>query len=109
MSVELNVRDWNDEEYDSCCRTAIATLKIDCIKIPLCMECIEELKEQLERFCKPQYCYQCKYFKMSRSGWNYGGSCCKDKDISDDLAGYECCKGCMSFCKDFVIKENNNE
>ena len=36
MSIELNVADWDAEEYDACCTTTVAELKINGIKIPLC-------------------------------------------------------------------------
>ena len=65
MSVEIKVRDWDDEEYDDCGSTAVAILKVGHIKIPLCMDCVNELQESIDDFCRPQYCYQCKYFKNS--------------------------------------------
>ena len=109
MSIELKVRDWDDEEYDDCCTTAVAILKVGHIKIPLCMDCVNELHEYLNEFCRPQYCYQCKHFKMSQDGWKYGGSCCKDEDIPDAHVGYRCCKDCMDSCQSFIEKENSND
>ena len=109
MSIKLNVRDWDDEEYDDCGNTAVAILKVGQIKIPLCMDCVNELQESINDFCRPQYCYQCKHFKTSQWGWKYGGSCCKDEDVLDTDVGYRYCKDCMNSCKSFVEKENNNE
>lgn len=109
MSIEFKIRDWDDEEYDDCCSTAIAILKVGHIKIPLCEECVNDLKEFINDFCRPQYCYQCNYFKKSQWGWKYGGSCCKDEDVPDDLICYKYTKDCMDSCKDFTERQNNNE
>ena len=106
MSVEIKVRDYDDEEYDDCGSTAVAILKVGHIKIPLCMNCVNELQEYVNDFCRPQYCYQCKYFKRTTWGWHYGGSCCKDEDIADKDVGYRHCKDCMDSCRDFAEKEN---
>ena len=105
MSIEIKVRDWDDEEYDDCGSTAVAILKVGHIKIPLCMDCVNELQEYINDFCRPQYCYQCKYFK-SRLSWKYGGSCCKDEYIRDVDIGFRNCRDCMDSCKDFIKKEN---
>ena len=108
-NIELKIKDYDDEEYDDCGSTTVAILKVGRIRIPLCMDCVNELQEYINDFCRPQYCYQCAHFKMSHNGWRYGGSCCKDEDIKDAMVGYRNCKDCMDSCKDFVGKENNNE
>ena len=104
MSVELKLRDWDDEEYDDCDRTAVAILKVGRVKIPLCIECVDELHKYLNDFCRPQYCYQCVHFKRSQWGWHYGGSCCKDEDVPDESVTYKNCKYCMDSCNNFVEK-----
>lgn len=106
MSIELKVRDWDDEEYDDCGRYAIAILKVGHIKIPLCMDCVDELHQYLNDFCRPQYCYQCAHFKSSQWGYQYGGSCCKDQDVPDESVSYIKGKDQMDSCPDFEAKEN---
>lgn len=49
MSIELNVADWDAEEYDACCTTTVAELKINGIKIPLCLNCVEELEDKRDK------------------------------------------------------------
>lgn len=91
-NIELKIRDWDDEELDNCDSIAVATLKIGRTKIPLCLNCVNELHEYLNDFCRPQYCYQCKHFKDSGLGWRYGGICQKngkDKDHMDSCDEFD--------------------
>jgi hypothetical protein len=100
--IEIKPVDWEDEKYDTCGNTTKAILKIDRISIPLCEHCLEELNESLSVFNNTIFCYQCKHFIMSRSGWSYGGSCKKDKDIKPEDAGFTNCRDCMNTCKDAI-------
>ena len=93
---------YEDEEYDSCGNITVAVLKIDRITIPLCMECVNDLNESLLKYNNTIFCHQCEKFIMSESGWRYGGSCKKDKDIELKDAGYINPKGCMDTCKDAI-------
>lgn len=102
--IEVRAADYEDEEYDSCGNTTVAVLKVDRITIPLCMRCLDELNESLSEFNNTTFCYQCEHFIKSRSGWRYGGSCRKDKDIELKDAGYINCKYCMDTCKDAIAK-----
>lgn len=97
--IEIRPFDWDDERYDSCGNTTRAVLKLDKISIPLCETCLDELNAALQEFNNTTFCYQCENFIMSKSGWNYGGSCRKDRDIKPEEAGYVCCKDCMDTCK----------
>ena len=100
--IELVTKDWEDEDYCSehnC--EAVGTLKLNGVKVPLCMHCIEMLQEEVNEFLKPQYCFQCKYFIMSSSGWHYGGSCNIDGTIPAREAGYCNCRDCMDSCSKF--------
>ena len=106
MSIELNVADWNAEEYDACCTTTVAELKINGIKIPLCLNSVEELKAQVEAFCKAQYCYQCQHFKMSKWGFKYDGSCNIDGNVTEENIGHINCVGSMYTCKKFLEKKD---
>ena len=83
----------------------MAVLKIDKITIPLCDTCIKELNESLSEFNNTIFCYQCEHFIMSHAGWNYGGSCNKNKDIELKDAGFKNCRDCMNTCKEAVNKE----
>ena len=109
--IEITPVDYGDEEYDSCGNTTLAVLKVNSIKIPLCESCIKELMQSIEELNNTVFCYKCKNFIMSDSGFNYGGSCKlraqKDgKEISEKDAGYLYCVECMHTCKDAILKEN---
>lgn len=94
-----------DEEFDSCGNTTIAILKINSVKIPICNECISDLLKSLDEFNNKIFCHKCKNFIMSESGWNYGGSCKKDRDIDIKDAGYINCVDCMDTCQDAIKME----
>lgn len=103
--LTLRKRDWEDKEYDSCGNTAVAVLEIDSITIPVCLECLNELNEQLNDYNNTIFCYKCSEFVMSKDGWRYGGSCKKKaaaygKTITVKNAGYDCCVDCLDTCKD---------
>ena len=104
--MEIKPADYFDEEYDSCGNTTVAILTtVDRIKIPLCMSCLNELNESLAEFNNTVFCYMCEKFIMSRSGWKYGGSCTKDKDIKPENAGYVNCVDFMHTCEDAIIRK----
>lgn len=99
--IEIKVPDYDDEEYVDGAST-YAILNINGIKIPLNKNNVDSLKEEIERYTKPQYCYQCKHFLMNKwHEWRLGGSCCKDEDVSLDLAGNKNCKDCLNTCRNF--------
>lgn len=102
--IELNAVTYDDEKYDSCGNTTIAVLKVNSIKIPLCNECLNELNVSLSTFNNTIFCHKCKYFIMSKSGWDYGGSCRKNGEIEITDAGYINCVDCMNTCKDAILK-----
>lgn len=102
--AEIKPKYYEDEEYDICGNTTIATLSVNHIKIPLCRKCLDELLESVEKFKNTIFCHQCDHFIMSSSGWNYGGSCKKKaeldgKEITYKDAGYSYCVGCMDTCQ----------
>lgn len=47
--MKIESAEWYDD-YDMCCSTAQAVLIIDKIRIPLCHNCIQELKSSLDEF-----------------------------------------------------------
>lgn len=99
--IEIRTPDWNDEEYADGMST-YAILDLRGIKIPLNKNDVDDLKEEIERYTKPQYCYQCRHFLMNKYGeWRHGGSCCKDEPVDIELAGNKNCKDCLDSCKDF--------
>lgn len=100
--IEVRPISYEDEEYDSCGNTTHAVLKVDRITIHLCGDCLQELNESLKQFNNTIFCYKCSNFIMSRCGWNYGGSCQKDGEISIENAGFDNCVDCMHTCKDAV-------
>lgn len=104
--IEINPAQFEDEKYDLCGSTTVAVLKVDRIKIPLCMECLDELNKSLSTFNNTIFCYKCNHFVKSNSGWRYGGSCKKDREIDIKDAGYINCVDCMHTCKDAVLKQS---
>ena len=102
---------YEDEEYDNCGSTTIATLSVDRIKIPLCRECLNELLESVEKFKNTIFCHQCDHFIMSNSGWRYGGSCKLKASLDGEeikIAGYDYSTECMNTCKDAISKNKEN-
>ena len=107
--IEIKPFDYESEKYDMCGNTTHATLVINNIRIPLCGECIEELKEASERFNNTLFCHKCNNFVMNESGVMYGGSCKKwaeidNKEITKENAGYSYCVDFMGTCR--FIKDN---
>ena len=99
--IEIKPVSYQDAETDFCGSATVATLTIDKITIPLCMDCIDELSESLSKFNNTTFCYQCRHFIMSEYGWSYGGNCKKDKDIKPQEVGY---KNPMDTCKNAVLR-----
>ena len=86
---------YEDKEYDSCGNTTIAILEVNQTTIPLCRECLSKLINSIDVFNNTVFCYQCRHFSMSNSGWHYGGRCIKhDRD-----------RDCMETCNDANQKE----
>ena len=120
MSSEISIipPDRNDPYEDNCAplfenSRAIALLKINGITIPLSMERVKDLTEQLNSFNRTVFCYKCEHFIMSKSGWNYGGSC-KLKALKDNYvltendAGYRYGTDCMDTCKECSLKKSED-
>lgn len=119
--IKIRPVQYDDPERDRCHdfgvdNTTVAVLEVDGVYIPLCMKCVYELTESLTQFNNTTFCYKCGRFTMSRSGWNYGGSCQKragDEVITEQNAGYIGCVNCMDTCGDSIpkinfVKENEN-
>ena len=87
---EIRAATYEDKEYDSCGNTTIAVFEINQMTIPLCRKCLEELNDSINIFNNTVFCYQCPHFKMSSSGWHYGGRCSKHNRDRD----------CMETCDD---------
>lgn len=103
--IEIKVPEYYDEEYTDGMPT-YAVLNINGIKITLNKNDLDDLEEEVKRYTKPHYCYQCKKFIMNKwREWRHGGSCCKDGPISIEKAGYDMCVDCMNSCKDFEERQ----
>ena len=46
--MKIRLRDWYDESCDACYSTTEAILYIHGVQIPLCDNCIKELKRELD-------------------------------------------------------------
>lgn len=107
--IELRPFNYNDEQYDNCGNTTHAILKVGTISIPLCDECIEDLKHCLSEYDKTIFCYKCNHFIPSMWGFSYNGSCkhraLKKLDtIEDDSIGYKYAVGSMETCQFAELK-----
>lgn len=113
--IYLRVPEYDDPISDQCApiftndRT-VAVLEINGIRIPLSFDRVEDLISKVEEFKNTTFCYKCDYFIMSKSGWNYGGSCKlkgkrHDEDLNENNAGFIYCVDCMATCKDAIPKK----
>lgn len=72
-----------DDDYDVCGNTVVAVLEGSGVKIALCKDCVNDLFESVDEFRNTVFCCECESFKMSTSGFRYGGHCQllhRDKD-----------------------------
>lgn len=97
--IQLLPKQYMDEDYDNCNLHTTAILKVDKIKIPLCDGCVTNLIKDLILFNKKIFCCNCEYFIMSKSGWNYGGICRKERKIEPRDTGYIRHVNCMDSCE----------
>jgi MoaA/NifB/PqqE/SkfB family radical SAM enzyme len=90
--INFRAANYEDPDYDNCGSTTIAVLEVNSIRIPLCDECVEDLINHVKKFSETTHCHACKHFKMSDSGWRYGGYCelkNRDKDCMDTCENAE--------------------
>ena len=99
---------YETDDVDACGNTTVAEMRFNSIRIPLCRDCLDSLRESLNIYDNTIFCHKCANFIMSEDGWNYGGSCLKtlsDKTKFDPKdAGYRHCVSCMHTCRDAVSK-----
>ena len=99
MRIEADLDLIDHFEYDRCGNTTVAILTHgeNAVTIPLCSECLSELRNSLIKYDNTIFCHQCNNFVMSDSGWKYGGRCNKhNKDVD-----------CINTCEDATSKETN--
>ena len=91
-----------DDDYDVCGNTVVAVLEGRGIKIHLCKDCLNDLEQSMDEFHKTIFCCSCKHFRMSSSGFRYGGSCQlrSNVEIKPKDYGHVCCVDSMHTCKD---------
>ena len=107
MTVQFRVRNLEDQSHDNCGNTTHAVLMIDTISIPLCVDCLEELFEQIDNYRNTIHCNECRHYIPSRWGYSYSGSCRKEagEDIPDNMIGYKCAKDFFETCPNAERKE----
>lgn len=109
--ITFRKRDWDDKEYCTCGSTAVAVLEIDNITIPLCLNCIDDLNDQMKEYNNTIFCHKCSEFVMNRWGeWRHGGSCKKKATeqgitLTENLVGYNCFVDCLDTCKGAKLME----
>ena len=109
-NIDFKTYDFADDDlkYDECGNSTEAILIVGKIKIPLCRECIDELKESVIDHTKPHFCYECEHFGRSPYDYTrYGGTCLKETPNVNPTCYGECgkCVGHLDTCKDFILKE----
>ena len=106
--MEIKAPDYRSNILGACGNTTVAEVHYNNMCIPLCSECLDSLRESLKVYDDTIYCYKCANFIMSRSGWNYGGSCLKSLDDKTKFdpkdAGYLNCKDSMDTCDNAISK-----
>lgn len=68
---------YDDEESDICGNYIEAILKVNNITIPLCKDCLEDLKSSIKEFDELELCCRCENL-VSRGAislYHYGGTC----------------------------------
>ena len=111
--MEIKAPSYDSPRLDFCGNTTMAMLEHNGLSIALCSECLESLTESLKAYNNTIFCYKCDNFIMSKSGWEYGGSCLKnlkDKSTFDpNDAGYVKFKACVETCDDAVLKNSKKD
>lgn len=102
------------EEYDTCGNTCVAILEVNRMRIPMCDDCMEDLKSAIEKYYNTVFCHQCKHSIMSEYGFKYGCSCklkaAKDgKELKESDAGYSYCVDSMDTCSNAERRSDNND
>jgi hypothetical protein len=117
MSSEITIRapEFSDPITDKCSPVftndrAAAILEINGLVIPLSLERINKLISEVIEFKNIIFCYKCNNFIMSKSGWNYGGSCKlaaerNGKILTEKDAGFYYCTDCTNTCPDAIPKK----
>lgn len=98
--------------YDGCGNIAVAVLDMDGVRIPLCAECLKDLRYEMDRFAGMVFCKDCRHFVSNKYGYAYDGSCRKRAEeaeiaVTEDNRGYVCPTGFMDTCREAVRKEAN--
>lgn len=112
MSIIIRAPDLseNDKQYDDCGTTTKAILEINSISIPLCEDCIQDLRDQLAKYDTTVFCKDCKFWH--RSEYRYLCGTCEYQyvqihgkfDLTKDF-GDSCCEGYMHTCKHGIRKD----
>lgn len=103
---------YDDPKYDNCGNTTHAILEIGTITIPLCNECINDLKCDLEKYNETVFCYMCEHFIQNKWGLSYDGSCkfmadINDFSIKEDDVGYAYPTCSMETCSFSKLKSQS--
>lgn len=88
---DFRLFEWSDGDefrYDECGNTTEVILRCGYLKLPLCRDCLETLKVELDAHLKPHFCYECEHFGKHRNWVSYGGTCLLDHpDIKPEQYG----------------------
>lgn len=118
--IDIDV-EYDKESYCGSCHDKHPKYHIDFsgIKIGLCEDCYNELKDEIKDKDSIVFCEKCRYFRMSKYGLEYGGSCLCAKNyesnptediitsIKESDYGYVNCKDATDTCKNAKRREGS--
>ena len=108
--LSFRVPKYDDKDYDNCGNVTVAVLEIDNITIPLCKECLKDLKDDIDDYNDAQFCGRCMHFKASPYGpVHYGGSCTSDQEVDEKDYGNVNYVDYFRICKDGKFKRVEEE
>jgi len=110
-------KSWEWDEMPSCARcddwnkgrNCAAVIKSENIRIPVCEDCLHELKKEIDEVLKKcsVRCEKCQHFLANPDGWNHYHSTCEltgNETIKHDDTCDKFCKreGELRFMKDYL-------
>ena len=107
--LDFRAPEWNDAECDNCGLIAVAVIQYGGITIPLCEDCLNDLREGIKKYDNEHFCHKCEYFGGSKDGpKTYGGSCLAKSNIPPEAYGYTNHVDYFDICHNDKYSESNS-
>ena len=90
--IEIEEAGWDSPETDGCYNMTYVVLKINGIVIPLCEDCLSDLKSSIKEFDELQLCCRCENLVSRGAGslYHYGKYFCTTAlSYGKNVAKYE--------------------